>query len=297
MKFSIMKAHVGDIDDLQKSDFIYEPKLDGIRAICYVNKKMSFFSRNEKDLTANFPEFDFRKNINAKDCVLDGEIIAYDKNGNPSFNLLQTGGEATYVVFDILSKNGKSLINKPLIERKKILDETVQESDHLEKIFFTEKGNALWKIIVKRGLEGVIAKYNQSRYYPSKRTYEWLKIKSLNTIDCVIVGFTTGKREISSLVLALYWNDKELHYTGKVGTGFNKQIFHNLMNKFKTLHTTSSPFNEYVKIKNINWLKPKLVCEIQYLEMTKNNYLRAPVFLRLRTDKKPQECTLESQIF
>src|SRR5438094_10557265 len=114
-----MNAHVGTPALLDDPHYIFEPKLDGIRALCYVNKTKHFISRNDLDLTSNYPEFDFRKAIKARSAILDGEIVAYDKEGHPSFAELQAGTKAYYVIFDVLMKNGKLLIDLPLHERKK----------------------------------------------------------------------------------------------------------------------------------------------------------------------------------
>src|SRR5215467_14504287 len=114
MKFSPMKAYVGSMDDLQRKDWVYEPKLDGYRALCYVDSNVAFISRYGNDLTQDYDLSAVKKSVRAKTCILDGEIIAYDKQGLPNFSLLQQGYPATYIVFDILMKDGKSLINLPL---------------------------------------------------------------------------------------------------------------------------------------------------------------------------------------
>lgn len=119
MKLSVMNAYIGTTDFLQKPGYIFEPKLDGFRALCYVNKSLNFMSRNDKNLTSKYPEFRFRTNINAQNAILDGEIIAYNEFGNPSFDALKRGVQADYIVFDILMKDNELLIDKPLMERKK----------------------------------------------------------------------------------------------------------------------------------------------------------------------------------
>ena len=289
----------GSTEFLSSKDFIFEPKLDGFRAICHKNGSIKLTSRNNKDLTSMFPELDISKNILAKSAILDGEIIIYNKNGHPDFQLMQSRetnprkikNAATYVVFDILEKEGVSLTNLPLIERKKILKKTINESKLIQINIFTENGERLWEEIKKRKLEGVIAKRKFS-YYHKYRSHDWIKIKFTNTLDAVIIGYTKGKRIISALVLGAYENNKII-YIGKVGTGFNSDTIKDLkeqLDKIKANKKTTE-----TQEKNIIWVKPKLVAEIKYHEFTQDSILRAPVFLRLRSDKEAKECFLEAQ--
>lgn len=295
MNIEAMNAYLADQKILEESGYIYEPKLDGFRALCYINSDIRFISRNGLEITAKFfPNTDFRDAIKAQSCILDGEIVAYDKHGNPSFNLLTTGGRAQYVVFDILMKNGKSLIHKPLSERKKILEEVVVDGDAIRKIPLTTDGKLLWAEIVKHGLEGMMAKEIDSQYYPGIRSRVWLKIKSLNTIDAVIVGYKTGRRVVSSLALALYDPQGKLIYIGNVGTGFNEKVLEELSEKLEKITTTKIPTQETDSdVRGIIWVKPKLVCEVKYQQITVYNILRIASFLRLRTDKKPQDCKFD----
>lgn len=292
----LMLTKVGSFDLLSNKEYIFEPKLDGVRALCFVGRALEFVSRNNLDLTDTYPELTIRKNIKATAAVLDGEIIAYDKKGYPNFELLQQGYQATYVVFDILELNGKSLIALPLLQRKKILQKVVQESDRIEIIPFTNDGKKLWNEIKKRRLEGVMAKRKDSVYHPGKRTKDWLKIKLLNTIDCIIVGYLPKKRVIGSLAIAVYDRGK-LRYIGNVGTGYTEQRIKELYAALHPLRTDGTAvFNIDDAPKDLVWVKPKLVCEVEYLMLSRYKILRAPSFLRLRDDKKPKQCTLSSQI-
>ncbi|MFA6088416.1 MAG: non-homologous end-joining DNA ligase [Candidatus Woesearchaeota archaeon] len=287
------KSH---IDVLNTKGHIYEPKLDGIRAILYFNKNKRniFKSRNNIDITKRFENIDLSK-IKAKSCILDGEIVSYNKEGNPDFHILQTQEgekEAVFVVFDILNKNGKNLKNIPLLQRKKILNKTIIENKSLQTIFYTTKGKKLFLSMKKRKMEGIIAKKSNSFYLEGIRSDNWLKIKNLNTIDCIIIGFTKGKRKISSLALGLYKN-KKIIYVGKVGTGFSEKFI-------DTFEVSMSKIKEDIKNKlsdesknlpkEIIFVRPKHVAEIEYLEFTKDEKLRAPVFKRLRDDKSIKEC-------
>lgn len=296
MKYKPMLCMLGDKRDLVHENYLYEPKLDGIRAICYVTSKgIKLFTRNGIDITNQFPEFTFIKNIKASSCVLDGEIVAYQKKGKPDFNLLQnraiSGVQATFVVFDILEKNRKSLVHLSLIERKKILESTLTDGNGLELIAHTSDGKALWKFAKKQHMEGVIAKQVDQPYYAGRRVHHWIKIKFTKELECVIIGFTQEKRHVSSLALGLY-QGKKLYYVGKVGTGFSEQDVADLYKKFQALLAKKSPaINADSAAKNIIWIKPKCVADIKYFQMTRNKRLRGPVYLHLRTDKKPRACT------
>lgn len=292
MKIAAMNAKIGKLEDLDNPNLIFEPKLDGYRAICYVNKDVNFISRN--NLVLNYPGLDIRKNIKAEHCILDGEIVAYNEAGNPDFQLLQNGYVSAYIVFDVLAIENKSLINLPLIERKKILEKLIKPSKKLEIIPFTTNGHFLYELAKKSHLEGVMAKKINGLYYPGKRTSEWLKIKFVKTADCVIIGYIVKKRIVSSLALAVYDHEK-LRYIGNVGTGFSQDDLEAIFSKLQKLSTDKSVIPN-VKISGIHWVKPKLVCEVKFQNVTKDGSLRAPVFIRLRTDKKPKDCTFKDQL-
>ncbi len=282
-----MAAYVGSEKDLSLPHRIFEPKLDGIRALCYVNKSLHFYSRNQITITADYPEFAFRQLVKAKSAILDGEIVVLDELLKPRFHLWQLGHTAVYIVFDILMVNGKSLIDLPLLERKKILEETISNGPFLEKILYTTNGDALWKEMLKRDMEGVVAKDENSLYYPGKRSRAWLKIKAYKTLEALITGYIPGKRPIGALVLGIYNEQKQLVPIGKVGTGFSESFLQELKRSLKK--------REVKQEKGVVWVKPDLVCEIKYLEFTPGGIVRAPVFLRLRPDKNPQEVTFKEQ--
>src|SRR3972149_3479860 len=216
------------------SERIFEVKWDGIRAICYVDSNLSIRSRNQKELKRNFPELEELEKL-AKNVVLDGEIILI-KEGRPDFqtlierNQLTTERDidymskkspATYVIFDILEKNKESLLDRPLIERKKILRGSVKEGRYVVlSLYVEEKGIDYYEAALKKGLEGVLAKKKAGPYIPGKRSGDWLKIKGVKSCDCGIFGFTRGagrrKKGFGALVLGLYDHGKSV-FVGKVG--------------------------------------------------------------------------------
>jgi bifunctional non-homologous end joining protein LigD len=286
-----MNAHAGTAATLKDSRYVFEPKLDGYRALCYVNDELTFISRNGIDITSDYPEFNFRKHIKAKNCILDGEIVVFNDKGVPDFSLLQQGfKEAVFVVFDILAKNGESLLDVPLKERKKILEATVKSNKSVERLSYSLDGPKLYKFVNKHHLEGIMAKELDSPYYANKRSRAWLKIKTHKSLDAIIVGYTTSKRAVSSLALALYDDKNKLHYIGKVGTGFNDLELLALAEVFKELKTTEPDIQSPVAVKGIHWIKPTLVGEIKYQAVTRDKQLRIPVFVRLRADKNAQDC-------
>ena len=281
--------------------YIYELKIDGVRAICYVDGDIELITRNSQNYSSKFPELKFRKQINAQSCVLDGELVVFDEKGNPDFPKLMSREPgkkpkdheiATYIVFDILEKDGKSLVFLPIEKRKEILESTIIEDEFLQKMVFTEDQKKLWEFVKARKLEGLIAKKKGSIYEEGRRSDSWIKIKILQTIDCVIVGFTSEKRKISALALALY-DDKKLKFIGMVGTGFNDKLIEQLHAQLSEIRS-ESPTAIYNLKKQINWVKPKFVCEVEYLKVTKDLMLRAPSFKGLRADKPLSECTFDT---
>ena len=301
---------------LKSNQYYFEIKLDGTRAVIYANKKkkeLKIVNRRGFRIEKRYPEFrNIFKFLKCDSCVLDAEIIVYNERGLPDFRLLQQRDlldnklliklrsqtiPATIVVFDILEKDGKCLLNLEIEKRKKILEESVKENNIIQKMIYAEDGMELWKMIRKNNLEGIIAKLKGSKYYPGKRADVWLKIKNLKSIDAVIVGYTERKNKPSlfgSLALALYQKNK-LFYIGKVGTGWDEGFIKFFSSKLQKIKI-NKPLVENPPNKKIIWVKPKFVCEVEYLEVTSKRELRAPSFKRLRVDKKPRECEITQLI-
>jgi bifunctional non-homologous end joining protein LigD len=285
-KMRPMLAKIGDKSILNETGYIYEPKLDGFRAILHMGKEHKFISRTGKDLTQKFSDIKLPR-INANSCIIDGEIVAYNKKGIPDFNLLTNGAPAVFVAFDILEKDGVDLRAKPLTERKKILHSTLKENNTVQVMYYTTEGQKLWSVLKKKGAEGVIAKKKDAMYQDGVRSNSWLKIKFTNTIDAIVIGFTHSKRKISSLALGLY-EDDNIVFIGKVGTGFDESFIGDFLPKLLKIKTTKKidllPYD-------VISVKPRYVVEVGYLEFTPDKKLRAPVFKRLRIDKDVSECT------
>lgn len=302
-------------------DWLFEIKWDGYRAVSFIQQgKVRLVSRNQNDLTAQFAELrDLPQFIKADSAVLDGEVVALDEQGRSSFSLMQqrTGirahgrrvaGQAdlpiAYYVFDLIYVDGYDLRRVSLEERKQVLSEIVSNqklvrySEH-----FLEHGKALFEAAKQQGLEGILAKRRGS-CYEERRTREWLKIKVTQTIDCVIGGYTDpeGSRQyFGSLVLGLFNEKKQLLHVGQVGTGFNQNTLKQVSHVLKELETKQSPFHGGVDARHVHWIKPELVAEVKFTEWTHETAqgglkLRAPVFIGLREDKEPRECTVTGQL-
>ncbi len=294
-----MLAEKGDQTILSNPLYLFEPKLDGIR--CIAEKKGSkvfLLDRQENNFSFLFPFIKKTLKTYKENFILDGEIICYDERGLPNHKLLMRREEATtkveiemkanaipatYVVFDILSLNGEDKTKLPIEERKKIIKSLIKENNYVERILFTENGQELWSLIVSKKLEGVMAKKKGSFYYPGERRPEWLKISVQKNIDVIITGYieSRNKKGFDALYIALY-KDGKLVPVGKVSTGWDGETMRFLYNKLKPLAIKETE-------KGIE-VKPELVCEVNYLELTKEKTLRAAVFKRLRR-KEPQNCT------
>ena len=301
------------LNPFSHEDWIFEIKWDGFRAIAYVNEELSLKSRNDKELKYNFSELEELKQL-ARNVVLDGEIVVM-KEGKTDFQALLERGNAlsqaeieiqakrspaVYVVFDLLEKDGVSLVKLPLLERKKILKNSVKEGPHvLLSDFVEEKGEAYYTIALEKGLEGIIAKKKDSIYEPGVRSSNWLKIKKLRSCDCVIFGYTkgTGARSetFGALLLGLYDAESKPVYVGKVGTGVSQETLKTLAEAFQVLKADAASLKVDIP-DEVTWLKPELVCEVLYQTVTRDGRLRMPRFRGLRKDKPPLECTVD-QIF
>lgn len=280
-------------------DWLFEIKWDGYRAIADLShKEPLFYSRNGISFLSKFDtiagDFDHQK----YQMILDGEIVAYDDKGKPNFQLLQQIGDnpnlaLTYQVFDLLWLNGHSTEQLPLIQRKELLKEALIETDIIKYCdHIPEKGIEFFKQLKKMKLEGMIAKRAASEYIENYRNADWLKIKFTSTEEAIICGFTAprGSREFfGALILGKYVNN-QLIYCGHTGTGFNQTSLKQLHQKLKKMIIKSSPFENIPKTNMpVTWVKPELVCEIKYSEITNDGIFRHPVFVGIREDKEPEE--------
>jgi bifunctional non-homologous end joining protein LigD len=295
-------------------EWLYEIKWDGYRAVAFISEgKVRLVSRTQNDLTAQYSELhDLPNFVKGKSAILDGEIVALDEEGRSSFSLMQqrtgirSGGRRVagrkdvpvlYYAFDLLYLDGYDLRRVALEQRKEALQKTIKVGDALRYSDHFPQGVALFNAAKEKGLEGILAKRRES-VYEERRSREWLKIKVTQTVDCVIGGYTDpeGSRQyFGALVLGLYDKKKHLIHVGQAGTGFTHKTLHDIVQVLKKHAASRSPFYGEVDAQHVHWVKPDLVAEIKFTEWTHETSeggvkLRAPVFLGLRDDKKPEEC-------
>lgn len=308
-----MKATLID-EPFDDPDWVYEVKWDGYRAIARVTKTgVKLVSRNSIPFDKYYPILDLLKTwrINA---VIDGEIVVLDDKGLSDFGALQNwrseaDGNLVYYVFDILWYEGKNLMDLPLFERQAILQDILPTDDkrmRLSKVF-AARGIEFFDAAEQVGLEGIMAKKADSRYTSDLRSKEWLKIKVQRRQEVVIAGFTRNEgtsKAFSALVLGVY-DGKTLRYAGKVGTGFSDKQQQDMMKLFKPLITPESPFDTVPDVDKPSrfrprrlgakptWLKPKLVCEVNYAEVTSEGVFRQASFKGMREDKDADKVVLE----
>ena len=277
-----------------REHWIFEEKYDGVRILAYKEgKKISLVSRNAIDRTSRYPAIarELLK-FDADTLVLDGEAVVLDAQNVSRFQLLQQGrGKPLYAVFDCLYKDGKDLCRLPLRVRRSALEQVINRAPTLRVAArVAEDGIEAFRLAVKRGLEGVIAKDSASPYIEG-RSNAWLKVKVNQGEEFVIGGFTApegARRHFGALLLGTYDRDR-LRYVGKVGTGFNDEILGSLHRRMKRLARRKSSFSSDVKERSATFIAPKLVAQIGFTERTKDGKLRHPVYLGLRDDKAARE--------
>lgn len=300
-------------------DWIYELKFDGIRLIgVKKDEKVSLLSRNENELTERFPEIvEAIKALPARECVIDGEVVALDEEGRSSFQLLQAREmerrktSVYFYAFDLLQLDGKSLLSLPLEARKNVLEKLCADARDPIRYSGAIGGDAkrLLEEVKRRGLEGIIGKQRNSVYEPGRRSGAWIKLKCVNEQEFVIGGYTPpqGSRKYFGAILVGYYENKKLVFAGKVGTGFTVKSLSMLYKKFQKEARDDCPFVDLPSKQNgqwiqditpsmmrkMHWINPVFVCEIKFAEWTRDGKLRAPVFLGLREDKKPTDVVRE----
>lgn len=300
-------------------DWRYEVKWDGYRALgfCLKNGDVQLLSRNNKQFNEKFYPICALMQTWKMDMVVDGEILVINDKGVSNFGKLQNwrseaDGELVYYVFDLIWYDGKDLTGLPLSERQAILEAVLPQEDdrvRLSKVF-KASGTDFFNAAAKMGLEGIIAKRSDSLYSKNSRSKEWLKIKVSKRQEVVIAGFTKNTdtpKQFSSLLLGVYENG-QLQYVGKVGTGFNDQVQREMMARFKPLITDQSPFKEIPDVNKpsrfrpnppkakATWLKPELVGEVAFSEVTSDGVFRHPSFQGMRVDKKAKDVVRETEV-
>jgi len=300
------------------ANWAFEIKWDGIRAILFVEGgRVRAQSRNDLDISASFPELaDIGEFLGMTTCVLDGEVVALGEDGRPSFSRLQhrmhvanqrearrraTSDPVSFVAFDLLYLDGRSLLALPYDERRAAL-----EALHLSGQTFTTtesfrdvSGQDILAAAVQNGLEGIVAKRRDSPYRAGRRHPDWLKVKSFRTQEVVIGGWTEGRGEREGSLGALLLGIPDgagLRYVGKVGTGFSANARRDLLQDMRPLSTRDSPFMSPLppsEAATAHFVRPALVGEVEFGEWTTAGRLRHPTWRGVRTDKAPNDVVVE----
>ncbi|MBW3595119.1 MAG: non-homologous end-joining DNA ligase [Actinobacteria bacterium] len=314
-----MKATLID-EPFDDDAWIFEPKWDGVRtlAICDIDKTI-LMSRNGNEVSATYPEFEkLHDRLVCIDAIVDGEIVAMSK-GRPSFERLQSRINlqnerdiqrtmkqipTTFVAFDLLYLDGRSLLKVPIEERKELLDQLVVVNESVQvSTYIPGQGKALYDAACEQRLEGIVAKKLGCPYRPGRRGREWLKVKTVHDAELVVGGWSRGEGSRStsfgSLLVGAYAEDG-LRFVGSVGTGFSEKTIELLMPRLRELETGEMPFvtdprksatGSFGKpIRDPHWIRPELVAKVEFRELTSTGKLRAPSFKGLDPSKPPQDC-------
>jgi DNA ligase D-like protein (predicted ligase)/DNA ligase D-like protein (predicted polymerase)/DNA ligase D-like protein (predicted 3'-phosphoesterase) len=287
------------------SEYIYELKWDGIRAMIYLQDgQIRIMTRNQNDVTKQFPELHVAEKAFRATCgVFDAEIVSLDNVGKPIFkkviNRMMTNGESNILkqsktnpvycyIFDCLYLDGRPLINEPLLKRREWLNDAVRHDTPYRISEVVEDGEGLFDAARQHGLEGIMAKVRDSKYLPGKRTGHWLKVKVRQSCEVVVIGYTKGKGDREKTFGALHIAERkngDIIYRGKVGTGFDDGMMKDIAKEIRKLKETKKPVKDKVLDEKVSiWVEPELCVEVSYSKLTPDNMFREPVFIRLRPD-------------
>lgn len=311
-------------EPFDKEGWIFELKWDGVRALGVCSDETALISRNRNDITACYPELhDLHTRLVCVDAIVDGEIVAMS-GGRPSFEKLQSRINlqnprdieraakqipVTYVVYDLLYLDGRSVMDEPLERRKELLDELVVPSEKVQVSHCTpDEGTLLFEFARTNKIEGIVAKKGSSTYRTGRRSRDWLKVKTVWEADVVVGGWSKGEGNRSSTFGSLLvgaYSDDGLCFLGSVGTGFSDKTLEQVLPALRDLASETCPFaddptgtaSRWGKpLKDPQWTRPELVARVEFRELTSGNKLRAASFKGLRSDKDAAECRLEDLV-
>jgi bifunctional non-homologous end joining protein LigD len=286
-------------------DWIFETKLDGYRAIVVIDssRQARLWSRNRLPLESKFPTIqDAVNQLKLRSTILDGEIVALDKDGVPRFQLLQQWQQRptapiVLCLFDLLWNNGRDLTGKALLQRRDRLKHIINAVAGIEVGGYIEnRGIDLYRLAKQQGLEGIMAKRKSSSYRAGKRSADWLKFKAHRQQEFVVCGFTEGqgsRKHFGALLLGAYRNGR-LRYFGRAGSGFSEIGLKEAIALLKPLFINDSPVENPPKLaERVQWVQPRLVCEVTYADLTEDEQLRQTSFVGWRNDKNAKDVVLE----
>lgn len=295
------------------ADWVFEPKWDGVRTVARIDgEELRLASRRGRNVSALYPEVaTLPHQLSGTNAIIDGEIVALDAKGRPSFELIQrrfTAARATprliastpvdFLAFDLLWLDGESLVQRPLQERRALLERNLVPGGSVQiSPQIAEHGISFFEAAATRGLEGIMAKRLGSIYEPGRRSRDWLKIKATKQQDCVVIGWSSGAAgEIGSLLCAVVDKDG-LRFAGHCGTGFSRATSATLHRVLGPLEVPqppiAGPLRDDIDTKGVHWVRPEVVCAVEYMEFTSQGSMRAASFKGLRDDKSPEECVVE----
>jgi bifunctional non-homologous end joining protein LigD len=284
-------------EPFDRPGWVYEEKYDGDRMLAYKQgARVQLLSRNGKDHTSRFPKIAAAvEQLRPATLLLDGEVVVFDRKRVSRFQLLQQDkGEPVYAVFDCLFVDGKDLRREPLSTRRAALEEIVSSPGVLLlSRRLAANGLQAYTAAKRRGFEGLVAK-DLSSPYLGERSRFWLKVKVHREDEFVIVGYTApagSRRYFGALLLGAYEQGK-LHYVGKVGTGFDSKSLAALHGRFQPLVSRTTALVDPPRAHDITYLRPQLIAQVAYQELTADRKLRQPVYLGLRDDKRAKDVTL-----
>jgi len=291
-------------------EWVSQIKWDGTRILTYFDgKEVKLFNRKLNDRTNIFPELTNIKSYStAQSIILDGEVIALDQNGNPSFHeVMRRDGirrmdridsaiEAVpifYMIFDILFYNGEWVTQLSLQERQNLLSEAIQPNKQIQLVPNNTDGVALFEVAKQHNLEGIVCKNLNSKYLIHGKHNAWQKVKNYKDVIAVIGGVTYRSGIVNSILVGLYNENKQLVFIGHVGTGkLTKSEWKDLTTVINNLKIENNPFSSQPKrIKEIQWIQPLLTVKVQFIEWTEGHSLRQPS-IQAFIEKDPKECTL-----
>jgi len=297
-----MKAVLWD-PPFSDPDWIYERKLDGVRCLAHrdAGGAVHLYSRTDRSMDGQYPELvDALSSEGCPDFVVDGELVAFDSRGVTSFQRLQRHGRERVAVFlylfDVLRLEGEDVRELPLRRRKSELRRALDFHGRVRlNPHRNERGEEMYVEACRKGLEGIVAKRADSTYRAT-RSSDWRKLKCHAEQELVIGGYTApqGSRTDFGALLVGYWEDGRLSYAGKVGTGFDHALLHELGGRLRELARDDPPFADVRPIpRGTHWVEPKLVAQIGFTEWTRDGRLRHPRFLGLRDDKAARDVVRE----
>jgi bifunctional non-homologous end joining protein LigD len=308
-----MQAELADAP-FNKADWMWEPKLDGYRLLAFIKKtQVSLRSRRGLELARQFPGLAAELAKQGPSMILDGEIVAFDPSGKPSFNALQNRFQlkterdiaaaenstpVVFYAFDLLHFAGVDLRKAVYLDRRRYLAQCLLPSPLVQLVHASDDGVELYAAALASGFEGVIGKRKQSRYESGRRSASWLKVKSTHSADFVVGGYTKGKggRAPLGALLVGYWEGRNLRYASHVGSGFDDRSLPLVRARLEALERRTCPFADKPEMNApTTWVEPKAVVEVKFQGWTDDGSLRAPVFLRLRDDIDARSVRREAQ--